>query len=249
MSDPLVKVRAILTKLPGFDAEQVTRALPAYASHAHARARMVQRRLSRSPEQADIRAANLRAWGEALDNLQAWKTRQVTLSLPQPQKILLVGWYFPEVLTLLPAAQQHNVLVLVSQDAPWLDELKQTGHTLNFQAEEAMRGLVEQAKSGRHIFAMLDIIYPGTGHVVAPFFGRPARTASGILELAIRYEYTLAILGPREGKAEIVASIPAKGEEIVKLATSVNQVIEQEIMRAPDRWLMWHALGLRYRDQ
>jgi len=182
-----------------------------------------------------------------LANNGNWQTNPIGVEQLQASQVLVIGWYFPEIARLLPAALERKVLVLVSNDAPWLEPLRQAGLTLNFRAPGSIRSLVAHMQTGRNVFAMLDALYPDTDSVVAPFLGRPAKTASGALALAIRNDYTVAVMAPGAQGVRVAASLPAGGRTVVDLATWVNRVMGEEIARIPHRWLMWPVLSYRYR--
>lgn len=190
-----------------------------------------------------------RAWSEMFHNLAHWEDSNVELRLPGWERVLIVGWHFPELPLLLRFAREMGVLLLVSQDAPWLDSLKSAGCTLNFRAAGGPRELAVQMARGRLVGAMLDHIHPDTGAVSAPLFGRPARTPSGILDLCLANGYTIAFVAPRGDSIQIVHSLESHGHSTIELAAKVNEWLEEEVKRAPERWLMWPSVGFRFRRE
>ncbi|MGJ4959641.1 hypothetical protein ACQR1H_28650 [Bradyrhizobium sp. HKCCYLRH2015] len=238
-------LHTVLSGIHGLKVDAVERSVPACADHAFAWAGKLLA-VPHPRARADFSSAHQRAWLEAMSNLSAWKTRQIDVNLPASEKLLIVGWYFPELASLLGTAKEKHVVVLVSNDAPWLSELKDAGTTLNFRAEGGASALAAYMREGRNVFAMMDNIHPGTEFIRSPFFGRPAKTPAAILRLAIRNGYTLALIAPRDNRVEVVATLPTAGKQPEDLAAWVNQKIEQEVRRAPERWLSWPTLAYRF---
>lgn len=191
-------------------------------------------------------AAFTHAWSETFRNLARWEDSQLQLRLPRHDHVLLVGWHFPELPLLFRFAREENILLLVSQDAPWLESLKSAGCTVNIQTADGKQELGEQMAKGRLVGAMLDHILPDTRAVYAPLFGRPAKTASGIFELCLANHYAIAFVAPRAGGIEIVHTLESNGHNTAELAAMVNEWLEAEIRSAPERWLMWPSLSARF---
>jgi len=189
---------------------------------------------------------NSQAWFEMFRNLARWQSSGQNIDLPASERILVVGWHFPELPLILAWAKRARLLALVSQDAPWLEDLRQAGCTANFRMEADVQRLVAEMGHGRNIAAMLDHVYPDTEQVRANFLGRPARTPCGILKLGISLGYTLALVAPRGEKIQVVATAKAEGMDVAGLAGLVNGWIEKEIVARPERWLMWSALPYRF---
>lgn len=187
------------------------------------------------------------AWSEMFHNLARWEDSNVELTLPRQERVLIIGWHFPELPLLFRFARGSRVLLLVSQDVPWLESLKAAGCTFNFRTRGGPRELAAQMARGRLVGAMLDHVHPDTNAVFAPLFGRPARTPSGILGLCLANGYTIAFVAPREGGIQIVHSLESHGYSTTELAAKVNEWLEEEVKRAPERWLMWPAVGSRFR--
>jgi hypothetical protein len=185
------------------------------------------------------------AWSEMLANLARWEEFNLALNLLEGERLLLAGWHFPELPRLFSFARQTKVLLLVSQDAPWLENLRAKGCTLNFRDENSYRKLVKEMKMGRVVGTMMDHIYPDTRAIFVPLFGHSAKTASSILELCIANRYTVAFIGPRGDGIEIIDSIEASRHADDELAIWINKCLEAEVKRAPERWLMWPSLGFR----
>lgn len=187
-----------------------------------------------------------RAWSEMLHNLARWEDAKLELRLPRHDHVLFVGWHFPELPLLFRFAREANVLLLVSQDAPWLESLKSAGCTVNVRTADGKQELVEQMAKGRLVGTMLDHIFPDTNAVYVPLFGRPARTPSGIFELCLANNYIIAFVAPWEGGIQIAHSLESKGHSTVELAAMVNEWLEAEVKRAPERWLMWPSVAARF---
>lgn len=189
------------------------------------------------------------AWAETFANLSKWESFRDKLALPKQERVLIAGWHFPEVPRIFPAVQKAHILLLVSQDAPWLEKLKAAGCTVNFKAKGGQRNLVAQMAKGRVVGAMLDHVYADTQTVQAPLFGRPAKTPSGIFDLCIANKYTIVFIAPRKGRVQIVDSVAAPGHSAASLAARFNQWLEREVKRDPGRWLMWTSLPYRFEVQ
>jgi lauroyl/myristoyl acyltransferase len=191
-------------------------------------------------------AGFVRAWSETFHNLAHWEGSNLELTLPRHDHLLIVGWHFPELPLLFRFAREAKILLLVSQDAAWLESLRGAGCTVNVRTEEGKQKLIEQMTQGRLIGATLDHIFPDTSAVYAPLFGRPARTPAGIFELCIANRYMIAFVAPREGGIQIVHSLESSGHDVAGLAAMVNEWLEAEVKRAPERWLMWPSVTARF---
>ena len=191
-------------------------------------------------------AGFLRAWSETFHNLAGWQGSTLELTLPRQDHLLIVGWHFPELPLLFRFAREANILLLVSQDAAWLESLRNAGCTVNVRTEAGRQKLIEQMAQGRLIGATLDHIFPETSAVYAPLFGRPARTPAGIFELCLANRYMIAFVAPRESGIQVVHSLDSKGQDVPGLAAILNEWLEAEVKRAPERWLMWPSVIARF---
>jgi hypothetical protein len=185
------------------------------------------------------------AWAELLANLADWQRTHTLLRPPREQRILIAGWHFPQIPTFFSLARRMRALLLVSQDAPWLSVLKQEGCTLNISNSDAAKTLAREMEAGRIVAAMLDHHHPGTRVESARLLGRTVNTPSGVFELCSRFGYLMAFIAPRGHDIEVVAQIETAGQSPARLAQQYNTLLEAEVRRAPERWLMWQALPVR----
>ncbi len=183
------------------------------------------------------------AWATLLTNLAHWEEGRLSLKLPQRERIFIAGWYFPTIPLLFSFAKQINALLLVSQDAPWLASLKESGCTLNIREREASLQLKQNMEAGRIIAGMLDHYLPDIrSFQETKLLGRTVKTPSGVLDLCSRYNYHIIFIAPRNDGIEVVAETEAAGMSASELAQQYNDWLEVEIRRTPEQWLMWQAL-------
>ena len=188
-----------------------------------------------------------KAWSEMFFNLAHWEDSHFELTLPRLDRVLIVGWHFPELPLLFNFALKTKILLLISQDALWLNRLKTAGCTLNFRTVVGQRALVTQMSKGRNIGTMMDHVHPETKTFDVPLFSRLARTPSGIFDLCRANNYILAFIAPRGEQVKIIHTLESNGHTSTELATKVNEWLEEEVKKAPERWLMWQALNFRLR--
>lgn len=173
----------------------------------------------------------------------------VAVELPgKLDHVLIVGWHFPEHVCLLDAALHFGVLVLSAGPAPWLAKLAAAGLVLNFRDRRCPVRLARWMAAGRPVYAMADHCYPETVSTIVPFLSYPARTPVGVFRLAERYGYAVEVLAPRDGgrRATLrrIGRTPDTGAD--DLCRDATAAIEAEILRSPDRWLMWPAVDKRW---
>lgn len=181
------------------------------------------------------------AWARFITSLANWEQFSSTLVLPRKERVMVAAWHFPEVSTVFAFAKQVHALLLVSQDAPWLESLKASGCTLNMFADGASMKLAREMQGGRVVAAMLDHSYPDTHCEKTILLGRTVNTPSGILELCSRFGYLIVFVAPRATGVEVVAEFDATGHSASNLAQRYNHWLEMEIKRASASWLMWQA--------
>lgn len=191
---------------------------------------------------AGFAARHEQAWAELLSRLGHWERLDASLELPRQQRVLIAAWHFPEVPSLFNFARRRRVLLLVSQDPPWLAPLREAGCTLNIFDANATRTLMREMSSGRVVAGMFDHHHAGTRSERAALLGRTVETPAAIFELASRFRYLVAFIAPRAGGVEVVATVDAADRTPAELAREFNARLEAEVRRAPDRWLMWQAL-------
>ncbi|HAX75196.1 MAG TPA: hypothetical protein DCY88_05000 [Cyanobacteria bacterium UBA11372] len=210
---------------------------------AHA-SQLVFKRSYTDSQNQDFKRIHNESWAMLMNNLANWERLSGTLQLPRNEKILIAGWHFPEVPTLFSYARQVRALLLVSQDAPWLNSLKEEGCTLNISETNTTRRLIAEMQSGRIIAAMLDHSYPNTRTEKTTLLGRTVDTPSGIFDLCSRFGYLMVFVAPRKERIEIINRIDTTGKSASELAQQYTTWLEAEIRQAPSRWLMWQALPM-----
>lgn len=184
------------------------------------------------------------AWSELFARLGHWQRGDASLELPRRERVLIAAWHFPEVAALFSFAHRERMLLLVSQDAPWLEPLRADGCTLNVLAPEAARVLLREMSAGRMIAGMFDHHHVQTRAESSTLFGRTVQTPTGAFELASRFGYLMLFVAPRPGGIEVVAQVETARRSAADLADEYNALLEREVRRAPHRWLMWQALPL-----
>lgn len=211
-----------------------------FASHALARGYAARPQLREK-----LREGLEGAYAEFIENLGAWERRPADLALPAGNPLLFAGWHFPEVPQLLSVARARSAVLVVSQDAPWLEPLRQAGLTINFRADGGLRRLAEAMRAGRDMAAMLDHSYPDLDGVSVQLFGRERAVPSGILRLAAQHGYRLVFVAARQGRPTVIDTADAKGRSPADLAAWFAGHLEAEVRRAPERWLLWPSQGYR----
>lgn len=196
-----------------------------------------------SSEAAAFRDKHSLALSQFAVELAHWERSASTLELPRRDRVLVASWHFPQVPTLLAFAKKVNALLIVSQDAEWLEPLRAAGCTLNFSSAGAAVTLARAMAGGRIVATMLDNIHRGSKSEEACLLGRVVNTPSGVLELAIRCEYLLAFIAPRGDMVQIIDTAETHGRTSKKLAQIYNHWLETEIKQNPANWLMWASFS------
>jgi hypothetical protein len=190
-------------------------------------------------------AGNIRAYSDLAANLANWERISDPLDLPGRDHLLLAGWHFPELPRVFSFLRSANALLLVSQDAPWLEGLARAGCTANFQTSAGKRAIAAGVAAGRLMGATLDHVHPGTETVIAPLLGRPMPMATGLLAGCLAKGYTVVVLGVSEGRVAVIDRFQGTGLSLADAAARIQRAIDAEIRRAPERWLMWPSLQSR----
>lgn len=197
------------------------------------------------PRNAEFVRSHNESWAKTFANLANWEQSPTSLVLPRNERVLVAGWHFPEIPTIFTFAKKIHALLLVSQDAPWLESLKEAGCTLNLFAPGASKQLIKEMQTGRVVAAMLDHAYPDTRCEKSSLLGRTVNTPSGILELCSRFKYLMVFVAPRTTGVEVVAQIDTTDRSGTELAQQYNSWLEAEVKKNPAAWLMWQALPPR----
>jgi len=158
---------------------------------------------------------------------------------------VLVGWHFPEHTALLHTAIETNTLVLVARLQSWMLHLRERNCLYSF-GDGFSRALLRALSAGRPIYAMMDFCYPNTRHLVTNFLSYPALMPAGLLQLASRYNYSLRLVSIRGRTIQCIADIPVLGRCEDEIATDLNLLLEVEILRRPERWLLWPSVDQRW---
>lgn len=191
---------------------------------------------------ADFINNHNKAWAQLVENLTNWNQSTTSLTLPRKERIMVAVWHFPEVPTLFNYAEKMHALILVSQDAPWMKELRDAECTLNISSPGASEQLAREMEAGRIIAGVLDHFHPEMEFKETQFLGQTVRRPSGLLELCSRFKYLIVFVAPREEGIKIIDQVDATGKSAEELAQLYSSWLEAEVKRSPDSWLMWQAL-------
>lgn len=151
----------------------------------------------------------------------------------------------PEIPLMFPLIRARGILSLLAQTPDWMVDRIGPANLLAFREVGASVRLLRAFQEGRSIGAMLDYCYDETRAVTAPFLGFECRTPAGLLTLACRFEYDLALLDVSEGVPKILSLRPATGP-VEHLAALLNAELSAIIWREPARWLLWPSLDRRW---
>ena len=182
------------------------------------------------------------AWAHLVTNLSNWEQSSESFELPRDSHILIAAWHFPEVPLLFSFAKKNHVLVLVSQYAEWMEELKKEGCSLNMAEQNSSIQLSEEMEKGRIIGCIFDHYHPEWQSVETTFLGRRIRTHTGVFELCIKHNYLIAFIAPRPNGIQIVKQIDSQGHSSQEIAQYYCNWLETEVKEAPESWLMWQGL-------
>jgi hypothetical protein len=195
------------------------------------------------------------AWEE-----HGWYARQVAegahlkADVPDLTRRVLVTWHFPEYPLLLPLVGRQEALVLIAQQAAWLDAASRGAELCLFRQPGGAMTVARAFRGHRPIVAMLDYCYDETASVVASFCGYPTRTPAGVFQLAQRFGYELLVVELDGEGVPAVADSFVPNADVAAAAARVNAVLERSIFAAPPRWLLWASvdrrwLGVDYQEQ
>lgn len=190
---------------------------------------------------------HLAAWEE-----HRWYAEQVAdgahlvADVPDLTRRVLVTWHFPEYPLLLPLVGRQQALVLIAQQAAWLDAASQGAELCLFRQPGGAMTVARAFRAHRPIVAMLDYCYEETASVIASFCGYPARTPAGVFHLAHRFGYELVVVELNADGEPTVADSFMPGADVAAAAARVNAVLERSIFAAPPRWLLWASVDRRW---
>jgi hypothetical protein len=198
------------------------------------------------PDQQQFVRGFLSAWRSSLLHLvNGPQARYRFPAFENLDRVLLLCWHFPEYPLLLHTRLARPLTVLIASEQAWMASIR-TEHSLCcFRRDRQYLRLPRVFRQGDPVFAMIDHWYAGTRSVVTPFLSYPAHLPSGVLELARRFGYRVALLSVRQRTLAVVRewwppySVPS-------LAEQINTVLEQEILARPHRWLQWPSLPDRW---
>ncbi len=109
-----------------------------------------------------------------------------------------------------------------------------------------LREILRELQEGGAVGILIDQRAPRAEAVVAPFFGRPARTHPIVARLALRTGAPVVPLwGLADGPGRYTVRFeepvePADGDDDVTLTARYNRVIEEVIRERPEQWLWYH---------
>lgn len=157
-------------------------------------------------------------------------------------------WHFPEYPSFLRCLVDSDAFVLLARDVPWIKKVIPPERLIIFRSN-SVRRLAHAFQLRQPIVCMFDYCYAETRSLMSSFLGFPCKTPSGLLELLIRYNYSLKFL-TSDGltvKARPVAEHDSSSADCVQtLADSLNELIEAEILHSPCRWLLWPSIDTRW---
>lgn len=192
--------------------------------------------------------AHSRAWSDYL--IACASAPQSKVRIPDAcrgSRHLFLGWHFPEFPSWLGCARATETVVLLGREVRWIEELVGADQVCCFRSGAGVRMLGRAFHDGRPVFAMLDHCYPDTrGATATAFLGRSARTPTGVIELARRFDYDLQVVAPRSGGIAIVDGFHSADADVTESAQRVSHAIEREIASDPPRWLLWSLLHERW---
>ena len=191
---------------------------------------------------ADFINNHNKAWAKLVENLTNWNQSTTSLTLPRKGRVMVAAWHFPEIPTLFGYAKEMHALILVSQDVPWMKDLKDAGCTLNISSPEASEKLAHEMEAGRIIGGVLDHFHPEMEFKETQFLGKTIRCPSGVLELCSRFKYLIVFVAPCGDGIQVVNQMNATGRSAGELAQQYSSWLEAEVKKSPDSWLMWQAL-------
>jgi hypothetical protein len=209
----------------------------------------------RSAERLGIQSAprgvfelqHLAAWDE-----HRWYAEQVArgahleFDAPCLADRLLITWHFPEYPLLLPIVAEQGALVLIANDEAWLRAGSRGAELCLFRNPGAVMAVARAFRLHRPVVAMLDYCYDETASVIANFCGYPARTPSGVFQLARRFGYAADVIELSADGTPVVIDSFTPGADVAAAAARVNVALERSIMSAPPRWLLWASVDRRW---
>lgn len=157
---------------------------------------------------------------------------------------LLVFWHFPEYPLVIQKLLNGQVITAVAQNAEWMQPLAKAGLALNFRETKDLFLLRRAFKCQRPLAMMADYCYEETRHRVLDFLGLRCRTPSGLIELALRFNYSIRFVTVRD-RMIVAETLPRGARSVDDVLGCLNQRISREIEKRPSRWLLWASLNMR----
>lgn len=167
------------------------------------------------------------------------------VELGEETPTLLIVWHFPEYPLLLRQLLARRIMVAVAQDADWLRPLAEAGLTANFRSGRGLIALRRVWQARQSIAMMLDYCYSGTRHRVVDFLGYPCRTPSGLIELALRLNYSIRLVSVSDHCIQSEPLPELRTKSVDAVLQSLNTAISNYIKEQPARWLLWPSLSTR----
>jgi KDO2-lipid IV(A) lauroyltransferase len=134
-----------------------------------------------------------------------------------------------------------------------LDELRTAygAETIWRESDGSAKQILRVLRENRILALLIDQDTHRVPQVVAPFFGRPARTPSGAAVLALRTGAPLVPVFIRRTatghEVEFEPAIDPSGFRgfdgdgaVVEVTAALNRVIERRIRERPEEWVWWH---------
>ncbi|WP_417793615.1 lysophospholipid acyltransferase family protein [Terasakiella pusilla] len=143
-------------------------------------------------------------------------------------------------------------LIYRAPDNPWVGSIFEKrnpeGCGLIPKGIKGARMSMDHLKKGGHLALLVD--QKMNDGIAVPFFGRDAMTAPAMAQFALRYKCPLVpvrIVRTKGANFKIIFTAPLdvietdnRKDDILKIMTEVNQVIEGWVREHPDQWLWLH---------
>lgn len=159
------------------------------------------------------------------------------------ERILHVGWHFPEYPMLVSRLHGKGCHFLLAEATRWLGLIPIENRIMFRSGLGDLRKLYRTFRDGIPIACMLDYCYDGTQYIESSFLGSQCRTPIGALHLAKEHGYTVKLW---KNPHEVDVSVDLQSTDVVMAAAAINQAIGSQIALDPARWLLWASLDRRW---
>lgn len=195
----------------------------------------------------DFFARHLGVWCSFIRNATL-KVQIPSLDVPiNLEKTLLVSWHSPSYPLIVDWLIRRRVLILMARRVQWLQRVDDAGCAFYFR-ESSQLSLTRAFKDGRPVFAMVDHCYSETRSCSSSFLSFTVNSPTGIYELAKRFCYSLCFVTWDDSKVNLLPDFNDLGN-IEYLTRRVDNLIQREIIKKPESWLLWGALPDRWQKK